>query len=310
MPGNTANNGTLAVIRIGVYDGTRRPVPANVNILYRVRDGNQREHISDYYKAPLTAKVPFFDNFGDWYTVLVWAEHCRDAGFTPIKVSPFHDSHVDLMLLPKQGAFKFYPWEALAQSHPAIERLLSIGASDQQAKTRYELLGQQAPASLAALLNLAEAMGQIQLREGTPLNYYRKLLWDDSMAQDRFFGYADLALIEQVEIAKSENVFRAQQGSGVFHPGATRSYKQIQYGEANVQLTFHEKDVEIIDGVACVKVDADMDYYQDAAAHLLLEVIPNLGKGATDPKKIYMLRWIAGRQAGIPEFDPPYTIEV
>ncbi len=23
-----------------------------------------------------------------------------------------------------------------------------------------------------------------------------------------------------------------------------------------------------------------------------------------------MLRWIAGRQAGIPEFDPPYTIEV
>jgi hypothetical protein len=32
--------------------------------------------------------------------------------------------------------------------------------------------------------------------------------------------------------------------------------------------------------------------------------------GLTDPKKVYVLRWIAGRHAGVPEFAPPYTIAV
>jgi len=31
--------------------------------------------------------------------------------------------------------------------------------------------------------------------------------------------------------------------------------------------------------------------------------------GLTDPRTVYSLRWIAGRRAGIPEFNPPYTIE-
>jgi hypothetical protein len=40
-------------------------------------------------------------------------------------------------------------------------------------------------------------------------------------------------------------------------------------------------------------------------------VIPNsITHGLTDPKKVYVLRWIAGRHAGIPEFSPPYTIAV
>jgi hypothetical protein len=52
-----------------------------------------------------------------------------------------------------------------------------------------------------------------------------------------------------------------------------------------------------------------MDYYKDIGAHTLLEVLPNTISGRlTDPKQVYMLRWIAGRHAGVPEFDPPYTI--
>jgi hypothetical protein len=43
--------------------------------------------------------------------------------------------------------------------------------------------------------------------------------------------------------------------------------------------------------------------------HTLLEVIPNaITHGLTDPKEVYVLRWIAGRHAGVPEFTPPYTI--
>ena len=41
-----------------------------------------------------------------------------------------------------------------------------------------------------------------------------------------------------------------------------------------------------------------------------MEVIPNaITGGLTNPEMVYVLRWIAGRHAGIPEFDPPYFIE-
>jgi len=39
-------------------------------------------------------------------------------------------------------------------------------------------------------------------------------------------------------------------------------------------------------------------------------VITNkLTNSLTDPRQVYVLRWIAGRHAGIPNFEPPYTIE-
>jgi hypothetical protein len=45
------------------------------------------------------------------------------------------------------------------------------------------------------------------------------------------------------------------------------------------------------------------------SAHTLLEVIPNaLAHGLTDPQIVYVLRWIAGRHAGVSEFDPSYTL--
>ena len=41
----------------------------------------------------------------------------------------------------------------------------------------------------------------------------------------------------------------------------------------------------------------------------LLEVLPNsIGGGLSNPRQVYVLRWIAGRHAGVPEFDPPYVI--
>ena len=65
----------------------------------------------------------------------------------------------------------------------------------------------------------------------------------------------------------------------------------------------------VIGGVDCVMVEPDIDYYQDLAAHPLLEVIANaLTHSLTDPTEVYVLRWMAGRTAGIPEFAPMYTI--
>ena len=79
--------------------------------------------------------------------------------------------------------------------------------------------------------------------------------------------------------------------------------------EANVQFTFHENTVKTIAGIRCIRVEPDIDYYRDPAAHALLEVIPNtLSHGLTDPQVVYVLRWIAGRHAGVQEFDPGYVL--
>ncbi len=104
---------TTAVIRVTVYDGTRHPFQGK-DILVRVRDGRQEERVSRYVKtSSLTISVPFSDNFIDNYTILVTSDGRRDAGFFPIKVSPFVDSQVDLMLVPKKAKYAFLSWAEL-----------------------------------------------------------------------------------------------------------------------------------------------------------------------------------------------------
>jgi hypothetical protein len=110
-------------------------------------------------------------------------------------------------------------------------------------------------------------------------------------------------------VAAAAGKFAVENAPGLFHPGATSSWKQIQFGEANVQLTFHENDTKVIGGVKCVMIEPDIDYYRDLGAHTIFEVVPNgLTHSLTEPAEVYVLRWIAGRTAGIPEFAPLYTI--
>jgi hypothetical protein len=294
---------------INVFDGTRQPFSEGADILYRVIDGNQKQiYAQDQKKSSLYFKgLPFYDNFGDNYTVIVSSDGYRQAGFTPIKLSPTISSRVDLMLIPDDGQFNFSAasWDWTKANLP----FLADEIDDADGRARYEDLMENKPASLAALLNITTAMRQINLPQGTPLEYLKQILWDASLAQDRFFAYCDLELINQVRTAAAQGEFALEIGPGFFHPGATASWKQIQFGEANVQLTFHEEEKATIGGVPCIVVEPDIDYYKDLAAHTLLEVIPDaLTGGLTNPQEVYVLRWIAGRHAGVPEFNPPYTI--
>jgi hypothetical protein len=105
-----------------------------------------------------------------------------------------------------------------------------------------------------------------------------------------------ISLVDQARRAADEGEFAPEPGPGpgpgLFLPGATSSFKQVQFGEANVQLTFHEKDTRKIDGVDCVKAGPDIDF-MDGGAHTLLEGIPNtITHGETEPKKVYALRRI------------------
>jgi hypothetical protein len=295
-------------LQIRVFDGTRNLFAPATNILYRVIDANQKQVVVQERKAAVLAcQFDFHDNFMDGYTVIVYADGWKQAGFTPVKVSNGTNTVLDLMLIPKDGHLNFADatW-AWAKTHLPF---LAKGANDADGKARYEKLLAQKAMSAAALLNITSAMGQIQLPVGTPLDYLRQLKWDDTLAQDRFFAYCDPALLEQVKIAAAQGEFAPETNSAFFHPGATASWKQVQFGEANVQLTFHENAKQMIDGANCILVEPDIDYYKDLAAHALLEVLPNASTGGlTNPEQVYVLRWIAGRHAGVPEFNPPYTI--
>jgi hypothetical protein len=303
-------------LRVNLFSGARTPLPPEIEALLTVRDGNQQNvslpgngFVSN--SSISITGLPFFDNFGDAYAVIAGASGYRDAGFHPVKVNPATPTIVDIMLVKKNGGFNFAKWPALSASHPQYYSLLRAGAADDAAAAdRYAQLMENRPAALACYFNLVTAMSQVQLPVKTPLEYIQELIWDDTLQQDRFFAWAHPNLIDQVVQAAAHGQFSPETGTAIFHSGATRSWKQIQFGEANVQLTFHENDKKTIDGIDCVKVEPDIDYYRDLGAHALLEVTPNgLTHSLTDPREVYVLRWMAGRRAGVPNFEPPYTLE-
>ena len=311
MPPKKQNANTHNVV-INVYDGTRKPISSDVKLQLNVSDGFLKQQFAGSRKGPsVKFSLPAFDNLGDRYTITASGKGFLNAGFAPIKLVRGAPQHLDLMLLPKDGTFNFQDagWQDLQSSNPQLASLLSQGAgSAQAAEDRYEQLMEQKPEVLAAFFNITTAMAAIHLPSGTPLDYFKQLVWED-MSQDRFFAYADKRLIEQVEQAVLQDAFSPEPGAAIFHPGATRSYKEVRFGEANVQLTFHEKATKKIGGTQCVKVEPDIDYFRDLIAHAFLEVIPNTFSGRlTDPLQVYALRWIEGRRANVPEFNPPYTI--
>lgn len=298
-------------LTVGFYSGARQPFASAEDVLLTVRDGNQQQVFRDYINKPsfTLPPLPFHDNFGDYYTVVAWAKGYAQAGFTPIKVTPDRPAVLDLMLVHPDAQFNFSQarWD-LISGNPLYGKLVTAGSASPQ--TRYTDLLENHSAVLACFFNLVTAMSEIYLPSGTPLDYIRELIWDQTMAQDRFFAWADPALVDQVIRSAADGLFSPEPGTAIFHPGATRSYKQIQFGEANVQLTFHENDTQVVDGLQCIKIEPDIDYYKDLGAHALFEVAANaLTHSLTDPRQVYVLRWMAGRQAGIPEFSPPYTLD-
>jgi hypothetical protein len=311
-----------ATILLNIFDGTRQPIgPGVKNLLVRIIDGNQKQLSSDFRNgSSFQFQVPFYDNFGDRYTVIASADRYKQAGFTPVNVSRTLPQTLDLMLLPNNGSFRFAnaSWADVQQTYPEIHAILARGAgTEADAQARYEDLMENKAPALACLWNLMTAMRDIDLPSGNPLTYLKQLIWQDipnrniaAPAPDRFYAYADKNLVTQVKLAAQQGEFAPEMDPHLFHKGATSSYKQTTFGEANVQLTFHEEDTQTIDGTDCIVVEPDIDYFKDLAAHALLEVIANALTGdLTDPKNVYVLRWIAGRRAGVPEFNPPYTIE-
>lgn len=300
-------------IRLRLFDGTRQPIGPNRLYLVRILDGRQNELLARDLKGPEKLfDVPFHDNLDDRYCVLVSAKACADAGFYPLVVAQDATVTVDLMLIPKSAEFNFAEadWDQIEADWPRAFAALSYGATIKAARARYgQLLAE--PLKAATFWNIMTAMRDAHLPQGCPNDYLREIIWDGDLApaQDRFFGFASLDLLEQMRIATRQGAFAVEPNPAMFHKNATSSFKQVAFGEANLQITFHEGTTKRVHGEVWVRIEPDIDYYKDLAAHALLEVIPNRLTGSkTDPAALYILRWIAGRHAGIPEFNPPYVL--
>lgn len=312
------NNQTGSVV-LNVFDGQRRLVAPGTKLLVRIIDGNQKFIVDRYYDGPSIRfdGLPFYNNFGDNYTIIVWTNGYKQAGFTPVKISnkPEETPVLDLMLMPSEYTVDFSDatFDALKLTNSPIYFLLLSGDSEAIAKARWDGLMKNDPLTAICILNIATALSDAKLASGSPmLPFVRQLVFDpkskEKPSKSRFFGFADKRLVEELAGEVKRGTWQADPGSFVFHPGSTSSFREKRFGEANMQVTFYENDTKVVDGVTCVKVEIDIDYYRDPAAHAILEVLPHLiTGGASDPITVYQLRWIAGRRSGN-DFAPPYRI--
>jgi hypothetical protein len=211
---------------LNVFNGARQPISSDLELLVRVRDGFQDE-FSKFIRGPNTffPGLRVFDNFGDSYTVIVSASHFVQAGVFPVKISRGVLHPVSLMLLPSNGRFNFDTalLSNLQQTHRQFFDLFVHGAPDEPvANERYEQL----------------------MEEGKALDYFKELIWNKTMQRDRFFAFADKRLVEQINIAALQGAFAPSSTNS--HPGATSTFKQLQFGEGNVQLSFHENQTDLL----------------------------------------------------------------
>jgi hypothetical protein len=287
------NTGKLVV---SLFDGEAKPLAA-AEPLITLRDGFGRQVHRDFHKRPnVEFTIPIAENAADRYSVVAWVPNCRQAGFTPLQVRAGVDDSLDLMLVPNRCHFNFANanWDTLLAKRPALTGFLQrTDNASINPRDFLENLIEQRPATAASVLNICATLLSVPLPNGTALDYLRDLDWSD-IRNDRFFAYADEALLQ---LLQRNNTFKEEQLPGVFHPDATHSYKQTIYGEANVQVTFMTKINKNISGKVFFKVDVDIDYFADAGAHALLEIIPNTFFGTmTDPLQVYILRWIAAKR--------------
>ncbi|MGB9604599.1 MAG: hypothetical protein ACP5U2_00910 [Bryobacteraceae bacterium] len=294
-----------ASLMVNLFDGARRPLEGPPRVLIRVINGGGRILSARYHRGPSVyfSDVPCHGDYRDNYRLVVTAPGCMTTGIASLRLAPGRLTRADFMVLRREGAFHFHQatWERLSARRARWIQLLD--------RAPYEDLLERQPAALAGLLNLLAALEQTPLGPGTALDFFTEIAWDPAPAPDRFFAWARTELLAEVTRGVGSGMFTPELLPGVFHPGATASFKETRLPAANLQLTFHEGRHEPRGGTDCVMVETDIDYYPDLATHALLEVLPNTLLGRkTDPRVVYLLRWMASRQQGLAEFDPLYFI--
>ena len=307
------------------------------DVLLTFRDGAAKTRGSFFVRANVVhVRLDIHENLDDNFAVIASSKGCSDAGFLPVQLKTDPGSSVDMMLAPRNPVFNFgkAPWDVIKTNWPQLNRFLS-GGNEDAARQAFDTLREgpaSSQASLACLLNIAAALRCLSAKVNEDLlaKFIRMQLvprrtdpktgFNEGLQQDRFFAWVDPSLKKFIgDRSKDTPPAVANAEPGVFlrllhGEDADASYKEILFGEANLQFTFHSKESDA-DGL--IKVEMDMDYYKDAGAHIALEVIPNAvekwikaGTGLTNPATVYALRWMAGKHLSeAVEFDPLYTLQ-
>lgn len=323
-----------AAIKVDLFGGARTAMPQDSEVLITIHDNKARNRFSQFVRGSSIriTGLEVFDDGGDDCAVITSVKGCSDGAFFPVSLVESQESPVSLMLPPRNPAFNLSgaTWENLRAAHQPVFNFLAGGQPDVNVDLYKSMLQDHQP-EVACLLNITTAMACLPVQpEGGVLSCFKKILIQklsadssatEGMRQDRFFAWGDPRIIPYLR----QNTEGAQAifdvANADLHPGADLSFKEIRFGEANLQFTFHQAEKDET-GNGWVKVEMDMDYYKDEGAHFFLEVIPNevvtrvsnllhLDKPHfSDPVTIYSLRWMAGqRVAHEPEFAPPFTLQ-
>lgn len=298
---------TKAPAMLSIFDGDLQPFRGPVSL--RVHNGQEIPPVEYDVSGPdVRINVPFHDGPGDFYAVSVSSPGYRDGGCF-FKADPKVWAEPKILLLKDNPTPQFLPWSIFKATYSVAATFLETGGDEPSTQAHYEQVGRERPNALASLLNLTQAMAEIDLSGRSPLSYFKAICWDSTMAQDRFYGYVDPALIPAVRTAAEKGEFSEEKNCAAFHQGATCSWKQIAFPVANVQLTFHEHDTQVINGLTCVKIEPDIDLYKELLAHGFGEVFPNLlTHSLTNPFAVFSLRWTTAQDDGGPAFNPGYEL--
>src|SRR6202522_2128137 len=132
----------MSKLRLRIYDGTRQLFAAPAMFLVTITDGNFTQRVRDFSPTnDTTFDLPFFDNFVDNYTVVVYADGHKQAGYTPVKLSNSYVTTLDIMLISNDPGFSFVDarFPAASELYPFI----AAGASNADGEARYDALVEQ-----------------------------------------------------------------------------------------------------------------------------------------------------------------------
>ncbi len=296
-------------VTVVLYAEADIPLSTDVEMLVRVSNHRDVENSRWFLGTTASLDIQFHDGPGDDYIVTVSVKDFRTVGGF-VSADPKVHKFLRLLLVPDHAKLVFPGWDVFTAKFPRTAGLLALDGGTAAAKERYQDFQATRPEALACLLNLGAAMDRISLGAGkTPLDFIKSVCWDNTFAQDRFFGYADPTIIPLIRAAAADGEFAEETNCAEFHSGSTCSYKQTEFDYSNVQLTFHEGDRRTIEGIECVKIEPDMDLYKELVPHGLLEVVPNLSThGLTNPLDVLILRWVDASESDEPAFDPGYDL--
>jgi hypothetical protein len=164
---NPAVDPGKGIVTVMIFDGTRQPMPNNVQILLTVRDGAQNQLFRNFINCPsVQLELPFHNNFADDYAIIAFADDHEQAGFQPVRIGPNAPGQLDLMLLPKNCSFHFAGarWSDLQEKKPLVAQIFAASVTGAPGDA-YAGLMESHPDRLACLLNITTALEQISLPE-------------------------------------------------------------------------------------------------------------------------------------------------